>query len=117
MTRPVRVEVLTQATPASVRGRIAIMRRYAIVGGGESFLSIWRRIVGVREAYGFRCLFAVWDEPHDLFTWAFDFAGDWADFPDAQRAYYADPQRVELRAVFHHMADYSIHPARQILLS
>ncbi len=116
VTRPVRCELMTEATAASVAGRIAIMRRYAIVGGWEAFLGVWERIVPVREKYGFRCLFAVSDEPHDLFTWAFDFAGSWAEFPEAQRDYYRDPERVALREVFHHMADYSIHPARQVLV-
>lgn len=116
VTRPVRCELMTEATAASVAGRIAIMRRYAIVGGWEAFLGVWERIVPVREKYGFRCLFAVRDEPHDLFTWAFDFAGSWAEFPEAQHDYYRDPERVALREVFHHMADYSIHPARQVLV-
>ena len=74
------------------------------------------RIVPVREQYGFRCLFAVRDEPTDMFTWAFDFAGSWEEFPAAQRPYYHDPARVDLRGVFNFMADYSIHPARQLLL-
>ncbi len=116
VTRPVRCELMTEATAASVAGRIAIMRRYAIVGGWEAFLGVWERIVPVREKYGFRCLFAVSDEPHDLFTWAFDFAGSWAEFPEAQHDYYRDPERVALREVFHHMADYSIHPAQQVLV-
>lgn len=115
--RPVRVELLTQATPASVAGRIAIMRRYWIVGDWGDFLAIWRRIVPVREKYDFRCLFAVSDEPGDLFTWSFDFAGDFDDFPAAQRDYYHDPDRVELRRVFDHMADYTIAPAGQLLPS
>ena len=116
VTRPVRCDLLTTASAATVAGRIAIMRRYAIVGGWEPFLHLWERIVPVRERHGFRCLFAVSDVPHDLFTWAFDFAGTWPEFPDAQRGYYADPERVALREVFHHMADYSIHPARQVLV-
>lgn len=116
VTRSVRCELLTEAAPDSVVSRIAIMRRYAIVGGWPEFLAIWRRIVPVREQYGFRCLFAVSDIPHDLFTWAFDFAGSWEEFPSAQRDYYRDPERVALREVFHHMADYSIHPARQVLV-
>lgn len=116
LVRRVRPEVVTHATPESVAGRIAIMRRYSIVNGWPAFLDVWRRIVPVREKYGFTCLFAVSDEPADLFTWAFDFAGTWDDFPAAQRAYYRDPARVELRGVFDHMADYSIHPARQLLL-
>lgn len=51
-----------------------------------------------------------------MFSWAFDFDGEWEEFPAAQRGYYRDPARVELRGVFDFMADYSIHPARQRLL-
>ena len=116
LVRPVEVEVMTEPTAESVAGRIAIMRRYRIVGSWDGFLAVWRRIVPVREQYGFRCLFAVRDEPTDMFTWAFDFAGSWEEFPAAQRPYYHDPARVDLRGVFNFMADYSIHPARQLLL-
>lgn len=114
LVRRVRVEAMTHPTQRSVAGRIAILRRYAIVNGWPGFLDIWRRIVDVRDAYGFRCLFAVADEPADLFTWAFDFAGDFADFPAAQRDYYHDPDRVALRGVFDYMADYAITPAEQL---
>lgn len=113
--RPVRVEWLAAAVPPDPT-RTVVMRRYAIIGGWEPFLEIWRRIVPVRERHGFRVLFAVADEPHDLFTWAFDYAGDWAGFGAAQRGYYRDPARVELRGVFDHMADYSLHPARPLSL-
>lgn len=128
VVRPVEPWVVTDATPASLAGthgdRIAIMRRYHLVNGWngfehvgwDDFEAVWRRIVPVRERYGFRCLFAVADRPHDLFTWAFDHDGPWSGFADAQRDYYRDPERVELRKVFDHMADYSIHPAHQILV-
>ncbi len=112
--RPVDVEVLTHATPATIGRRIAIMRRYSIVGGWDAFLEVWRRVLEVRERYDFRCLFAVADRDESMFTWAFDFDGEWADFPAAQRDYYHDPARVELRGVFDFMADYAIHPARQL---
>lgn len=110
--RPVRPEILTDR----VSDRLAIMRRYAITGSWAGFLDIWRRIVAVRERYGFDCLFAVADEPRDLFTWAFDFAGTWEEFPAAQRDYYHDPARVELRGVFDYMADYQITPAEQLAI-
>lgn len=116
LVRPVQVELLTAATPETVAGRIAIMRRYSIVGDWDEFMDVWRRIVPVRETYGFRCLFAVADRAKDMFTWAFDFAGEWPDFREAQRPYYADPDRVALRGVFDYMADYTIDPARQLLL-
>jgi len=38
----------------------------------------------------------------------------WSDFGAAQRPDDADPDRVALRGVFDSMADYSIHPARQL---
>ena len=114
VTRPVRCDLLTTASAATVAGRIAIMRRYSLVGDWGEFLDIWRRIVEVREAYGFRCLFAVRDQPTDMFTWAFDFAGAFSDFPAAQRDYYRDPARVALRGVFDYMADYVITPADQL---
>ncbi len=111
--RPVRPEVMTELTDASLT---AIMRRYAITGSWGEFLSIWRRIVPLRERHGFPCLFAVSDEEKDMFTWAFGFAGAWADFGPAQRTYYDDPERIALRGVFDYLADYSIHPARQLEL-
>lgn len=117
LVRPVQVHQLTHPTPGSVAGRIAILRRYAIVGSWDEFMAIWRQIVVVREAYGFQCLFAVSDEPTNMFTWAFDFAGDFGDFPAAQRDYYNDPARVALRRVFDYMADYTITPAEQLDLA
>ncbi len=114
LVRRVRVELLTRADPPSPAGRIAIIRRYSIVGDWSDFLAIWRRIVPVRERHGFRCLFAVSDEPASMFTWSFDFAGTWEEFPAAQRGYYRDPARIDLRGVFDHMADYDITPADQL---
>ena len=93
--RPVRVELLADVQP--LPGRTVCLRRYSIVGGWNEFLAIWRQIVVVRERHGFRCLFAVADEPKDLFTWAFDFEGDWADLAAIQQPYYRDAERVALR--------------------
>lgn len=112
--RPVRVEALTQLDPTSAERRLAIMRRYSITGSWSEFLDLWRRIVLVREKHGFRCLFAVTDEPENMFTWAFDFDGRFEDFPMAQRPYYRDPERTALRGVFDYMADYTINPATQL---
>lgn len=114
LVRPVDVEVLTEGLHPH---RLAIMRRYSIVGDWDAFLDVWRRIVPVRARYGFECLFAVADRPKDMFTWAFSFDGEWSDFGAAQRDYYRDPARVELRGVFDFMADYSIHPALQVPLT
>lgn len=93
-----------------------VMRRYWITGDWDEFLDVWHDIVPVRAKYGFDCLFAVADRPHDTFTWAFTFDGDWADFGQAQRGYYHDEARVRLRGVFDYMADYALHPARQLPL-
>ena len=109
VVRPIRVELL--ADPPDHPGRTVCLRRYSIVGDWQQFLALWRRIVVVRERHGFRCLFAVADEPKDLFTWAFDFTGTWDDFAAVQRPYYHDHERVALRAVFDYMADYSLDPA------
>lgn len=111
--RPVEVE---QLSGPGVPARTVIMRRYAITGSWDEFLAIWRRIVPVRAQYGFPCLFAVADREKDLFTWAFGFDGDWDEFPSAQRGYYHDPDRIALREVFDYMADYAIHPARELPL-
>jgi hypothetical protein len=112
--RPVRVEALTVPDADNIDQRIAIMRRYSITGSWAEFLAIWRQIVPLREKHGFRCLFAVADEPENMFTWAFDFDGRFDDFAQAQRPYYQDPRRVALRGVFDYMADYTIHPATQL---
>lgn len=120
LVRPVDVEYMTHAEPGETADlgqptdRIAIMRRYIIVGSWDEFLHIWRRIVPLRERHGFRTLFAVSDREKDVFTWAFDYQGTWQDFPEAQRAYYQDPDRKELRSVMDYMADYDIHPAHPL---
>lgn len=112
-TRPVDLEVLTEgADPLQT----AVMRRYSIVGDWEDFLELWRAIRPIRERHGFPCLFAVADRPKDMFTWAFGYDGSWEDFPSAQVRYYADPERVALRGVFNYMADYDVHPARQLVI-
>jgi hypothetical protein len=109
VVRPVRIELLENRSDEP--GRTVCLRRYSIVGEWTGFLAIWRQIVQVRERYGFRCRFAVADEPKDLFTWAFDFEGTWDDFAAVQRPYYRDPERVALRKVFDYMADYTLDPA------
>lgn len=109
--RPVEVEMMT---PEGDMSQLAVMRRYSITGSWDEFLGIWRRIVPVRATYGYPCLFAVTDRPTNTFTWAFGFDGEWADFPASQRDYYHDPDRVLLRSVFDYMADYALHPARQL---
>ncbi|MFT4108388.1 hypothetical protein [Propionicimonas sp.] len=111
--RPVRVEVVN---PPGEPGRTVVMRRYSIVGDWTPFLATWRRVAAVREKHGFDCQFAVADPPENMFTWAFGFDGAWPDLGEAQRPYYHDPERVALRSIFDYMADYDIHPARELVL-
>lgn len=116
--RQVDLETMTHASHGELEGqdgRIAIVRRYDIVGDFDDFLGLWRRIVPLRERHGFRCLFAVSDREASTFTWAIDFRGSWDQFPAGQRSYYRDPERKELSTVFDHMADYSLHPARMVI--
>ncbi|MGA4507779.1 hypothetical protein ACQB6R_01950 [Propionibacteriaceae bacterium G1746] len=116
--RPVEVLAMTHAAPTELDGedgRIAVMRRYSLVGDIDEFLQVWNAIVPVRHRHGFRCLFAVLDRPMQKFTWAIDFQGQWQEFTEGQRAYYRDPERVELRRVFDYMADYNLHPATMMI--
>ncbi len=113
--RPVRGEYLTHLDTTVTPHPLAVMRRYSIVGSWSEFLDVWQRIRVVREIYGFGCLFAVVDEPENMFTWAFEYDGEWRDFATAQLEYYHDPDRIALRGVFDYMADYSINPAQQLM--
>lgn len=116
--RPVEAEAMTHAAHGELDGqdgRIAIMRRYSIVGDIDEFLALWRRIVPLRERHGFRCLFAVMDREARKFTWAIDFRGTWEEFPAGQRGYYSDPERKEMCEVLDYMADYNLHPARMVI--
>lgn len=111
--RHVHAEALTRKAAPD---QIAVMRRYSIVGDWDEFLDLWRQVVPLREQFGFPCLFAVADFEEHMFTWAFGYDGAWEDFRAAQRDYYHDPARMKLRGIFDYMADYSIHPARQLEL-
>lgn len=113
VVRPVTPRLPLGITPTA--GRTVCLRRYSIVGDWQAFLAIWDQIVELREKHGFRCLFAVSDEPLDLFTWAFEFDGAWDDFDPLQREYYRDPERMALRGVFDYMADYTIAPASSLI--
>ena len=114
--RRVRQELMTQATEDSIKGKTAIMRRYAITNDWNEFLDVWRKIVPFRDKYGFHPLFAVSDMEENMFTWAFDFQGDFKDFEKAQLPYYKDPKRAELHYVSNYLADFYITPARQLLI-
>lgn len=115
LVRPVELKLLADDPPHP--SRTVCMRRYSIAGEWQEFLHIWEQIVPLREKHGFRCLFAVADREKDLFTWAFEFEGEWDDFPALQRPYYQDPERRELNRVFDYMADYILAPARTLWVS
>jgi hypothetical protein len=67
------------------------LRRYEVKPGELSaFLAGWRGLVPIRERFGFRVLFAFSSEDESEFVWAVRHDGD---FAEAERAYYADPER------------------------
>ena len=88
-----------------------LLRRYTIKGDEwDAYLDVWRRIVAVRKRHGFDVLFALVDREANLFTWAVHHPGD---IEMAARAYYADPERVELEIVERYVTDYTIATVTQ----
>ena len=82
------------------------LKRYTIQPDGwDGFLAVWERIVVVRRRHGFRPLFALVDRERNMFTWAIEHDGD---FDAAAKAYYEDPERVELEIVNDYVTDYEI---------
>lgn len=82
------------------------LKRYQITPGGwEEFLEVWRRIVAVRRRHGFGILCAFADREQNMFTWAIDHDGD---FDAAAKAYYEDPERIELEIVERYVTGYEI---------
>lgn len=68
------------------------LRRYELVPElATEFIAWFPRVVTAREAYGFRVLFALHDEPGNEFTWAVAHDGD---FDEAERVYMASPERA-----------------------
>lgn len=82
------------------------LKRYQIADNNwEEFLAVWRRIVTVRRRHGFGILFAFADREQNMFTWAIDHDGD---FDAAAKAYYDDPERVELEIVERYVTSHEI---------
>ncbi len=106
--------------PPSVdnQGRMIVMRRYDIQNDWNEFIDVWKMILPVREEYGFECLFAVEDTEEKTFFWAFTYDGDsFSEFMrDGQKAYYADPRRVELETVNNYLAEVRLTPSRQLMI-
>ena len=70
------------------------LRRYQLAPGTvDDFVGAWRRLVAVREQYGFRVEFAVVDRDAEQFVWAVSHVDG---FAAAEEAYYASPERAAL---------------------
>lgn len=88
------------------------LKRYQITPDGwDEFLDVWRRIVAVRRRHGFGILVALADREQNMFTWAIDHDGD---FDAAAKAYYEDPERVELEIVERYVTGYEIRKVEQL---
>lgn len=87
------------------------LKRYTIrPDGWEGFLAVWKRIVVVRKRHGFRPLFALVDRKNNMFTWSVEHHGD---YDAAAKAYYEDPERVELEIVGNYVTDHEITRVEQ----
>lgn len=84
------------------------LRRYDIAPGEmDIFVDWWQSIVGPREKYGFRVLFAFADEETHEFVWAVAHDGD---FEAAEAEYMVSPERAAAfenaptRTLAHHLS-------------
>ena len=69
------------------------LRRYTVQPGRmDDFVSWWHSIIGPREKYGFRVVFAYADDENNQFVWAVAHDGD---FDAAEAEYMASPERAE----------------------
>jgi hypothetical protein len=82
------------------------LKRYQIKPDGwKEFLEVWHRIVAVRRRHGFGILFAFADREQNMFTWAINHD---VDFDAAAKAYYEDPERIELEIVGNYIIGFEI---------
>jgi hypothetical protein len=74
------------------------LRDYRIVDGSlHRFIDEWRAgIVPLRREMGFAIDGAWTVDGESRFVWLLSHPGDWDAFDDADRAYYASPQRTSL---------------------
>lgn len=74
------------------------LRDYRIIEGSlNQFVDEWRRrIAPLRRDVGFSIDGAWTVEGEDRFVWLLSFPGDWTTFDEADRGYYASPQRAKL---------------------
>ena len=90
------------------------LKRYHIKPGTwDEFLLVLRRIAKVRIRHGFGIVFAFADRETNVFTWAVNHQGD---FDAAAKAYYEDPERVDLEIVGDYVTEYEIRKVEVIEL-
>ncbi len=105
------------STEEHTQGWTTIFRRYYIKRGTwDGFLETWRKIVPLREKYGFHCAFALMDQEESIFTWGFRYKGAYSDFDSLQKPYYADPDREAQSTVINYMADFKISNSVDIII-
>ena len=77
------------------------LRRYTMEPGKlAAFLEWYPTIVGVREHYGFRVLFAYADHEQETFTWAVEHDGDADEFRSVEQVYNASDERARAFETF-----------------
>lgn len=89
------------------------LRRYEIKSGEfAEFERGWRELLAIRARFGFSVLWAAVADDESEFVWAVRHDGD---FAEAERAYYADPERTAVGAqVTPHLAATHVSMVRQI---
>jgi hypothetical protein len=92
-----------------------LLRRYFIKPDGwDNFLETWRKIVVLRQRYGFKVVFAYADRELNVFTWAIQLEGD---LEEVQARYYKDPERVALEIVGNWVTDYEIREVEPVSIT
>ena len=98
--------------PEGTERSTTLLRRYFIKPDGwEEFLGTWRKIIVLRQRYGFEILFAFADRELNVFTWAIRLKGD---LDEVQERYYKDPERVALEIVANWVTDYEIRQVEPV---
>ena len=102
-------------TTGTTANRDTLLRVYNIrPDGWEQFLVLWRRIVAVRQRFGFELLFALEDREENVFTWAVSHSGD---IDEVAERYYADPERKALEVIGDYVIGYKVTKVSRVALS
>jgi hypothetical protein len=93
------------------------LRRYVMEPGRLDALVDWfPAIVGVREHFGFRVLFALADREREVFTWAVALDGDEQHFREMEAVYNDSAERAAAFETFPGgIAEKEIGPADDVL--